>query len=181
IGVHQIGGKSVLLDARFSEGSGPAVTVGKGELRGEQVTVFGHEYGVLANEGAVVSLRDFISVRSQRAGIALVHAAAQLEGIQTTESGSFGAIQLVSSQASIRSFWLHRSSDYAIQARDSRLEADNGAITEVRGENAEEGDGIHLRHSRAAIQSVMVRSAQGAGILGAEGSSVALRDVQIFS
>jgi len=181
IGIHQIGGKSFLQNARFSDGSGPAVTVGKGELRAEQMVVIGHEYGVLANEGAVIFLRDFTSFRSQRAGIALVHARAELEGIQTVDSGTFGAIQLVSSEASIRRFWLHRSSDYAIQARDSRLQVDNGAITEVRGESSEDGDAIHLRHSLAAIQSVLVHSARGAGILAAEASSVAVRDVQLLS
>jgi len=104
-----------------------------------------------------------------------------LDGIQTVESGSFGAIQLVSSEASIRHFWLHRSSDYAIHARDSRLEVEDGAITEVRGQGSEDGDGIHLRHSRGTIQSVLVRSAQGAGILAAEASSIALRDLQLLS
>ena len=181
VGIHQIGGRSLLQNARFSDGAGPAVTVGKGELRAEQVVIVGHEYGVLANEGAVVALRDFVSFRSQRAGIALVHARAELDGIQAVDSGSFGAIQLVSSEASIRRFWLHRSSDYAIQARDSRLQAANGVITEVGGHSSEDGDGIHLRHSRAAIQSVLVSSAQGAGILAAEASSIALRDVQLLS
>src|SRR5216683_1813173 len=119
IGIHQTGGKSLIRQARFISGTGPAVTVGKGELHSEGMVVFGHEYGLLANEGAVVSLHDFISVRAERAAIALVQA---------------------------------------------------------RGER----DGIHLRKSIGTVQSVVVRSAQGAGVFVAEGSSIALRDLQLL-
>lgn len=181
IGIHQTGGKSFIRQGRFVSGTGPAVTVGKGELQAEGMVVFGHEYGLLANEGAVVMLRDFTSVRAQRASIALVKAKAELDGIQTVESGSFGAIQLVSSEATVRHFWLHRPVDYAIQARNSRLDVSDGAITEVRDAGGSEGDGIHLRKSKGSIQSVVIRSAQGAGIFAAEGSSVALRDLQLLS
>jgi len=165
IGIHQTGGKSLM---------------GKGELHSEGMVVFGHEYGLLANEGAVVSLHDFISVRAERAAIALVQARGELDGIQTVDSGSFGAIQLVSSDATIRHFWLHRAIDYAIQARNSRLDASNGVITEVRDVGGSEGDGIHLRKSIGTVQSVVVRSAQGAGVFVAEGSSIALRDLQLL-
>ncbi len=180
IGIHQTGGKSLIRQARFISGTGPAVTVGKGELHSEGMVVFGHEYGLLANEGAVVSLHDFISVRAERAAIALVQARGELDGIQTVDSGSFGAIQLVSSDATIRHFWLHRAIDYAIQARNSRLDASNGVITEVRDVGGSEGDGIHLRKSIGTVQSVVVRSAQGAGVFVAEGSSIALRDLQLL-
>jgi hypothetical protein len=180
IGIHQTGGKSSLRQARFISGTGPAVTVGKGELHSEGMVVFGHEYGLLANEGAVVTLHDFISVRAQRAAIALVQARGELDGIQTVDSGSFGAIQLVSSDATIRHFWLHRSVDYALQARNSRLEVSNGVITEVRDVGGSEGDGIHLRKSTGSVQSVEIRAAEGAGVFVAEASSVALRDLQLL-
>jgi hypothetical protein len=180
VGIHQSGGKSFIRQARFVSGTGPAVTVGMGELHSEGMVVFGHEYGLLANEGATVALHDFTSVRAERAAIALVRARAELDDIHTVNSGSFGAIQLVSSEAVIRHFWLHHAVDYAIQARDSRLDISNGVITEVRDVSGDEGDGIHLRNSKGSVQSVVIRSAQGAGILAAERSSVALRDLEIL-
>lgn len=177
--VHQVGGKASISAVSISGGRGPALFSARGEMKLLRVDVFGHEYAVLANDGASLIIKEFSSIRSERAGIALVKGRAEMEGLIVIASGSFGGVQLVSAVASLRRFWIHRADAYGVQARDSRLSLRDGAVTDVRDQAGTSGDGIQLRQSEATIESVSVQRTQGVGLLVAEGSKARIRDLRL--
>jgi hypothetical protein len=177
--IHQVGGRVSISNASISGGRGPALFSARGETKLFRVDVFGHEYAVLANNGAFLTIKEFSSIRPERAGIALVKSSADMDGIILIANGSFGGVQLVSAVASLRRFWIYRADAYGIQARDSRLFLRDGAVTHVRDQTGTSGDGIQLRQSDAAIESVSVHDTQGAGLLVAEGSKARVRDLSL--
>jgi hypothetical protein len=178
-GVHQIGGKVRILRSHFSGGRGPAVFAANGELMLQDVVVRGHEYGLQAGEGAVVKSVDFYSIGADRAAVALVKARGELEGLFSTESGAFGAVQLVGAEASIRGFWLHRPANYGVSARNSKMQLRDGLITEVRNPDSDAGNAIEARATVGILESLLARTVSGSGVLAAEGSRLSLREVTL--
>jgi hypothetical protein len=177
IGVHQIGGEAKVVRSRFSGGRGPALFSAHASLELVDVDVDGHEYAVQCGEGARLRAHRLTSVRAERAAIALTRSTAELEEIAISHTGNFGGIQLVGADATITRFWIHKADGYGVSARGSELTLREGIITEVTDREGHAGDAVHLRGSRAKVESLSVRRCAGSGIWAAEESTVELRDV----
>lgn len=180
-GVHQTAGAVRVERTSFAGGRGPAVFAAHGRLELFDVDVHGHEYGVQCGEGAALTANRFSSTRADRAGIALAKANAELEEVLIADSGSFGGLQLVNAAASLRRFWIHGGEAYGIHARDSRLAAADGAITQIKDRGGDAGDGVHVRGGTATLDSISIRSVAGAGALAAEGAQLSMRDLALES
>ena len=181
IGVHQTAGAVRVERTSFAGGRGPAIFAAHGRLELFDVDVHGHEYGVQCGEGAALSANRLSSTRADRAGIALAKASAELEEVLIADSGSFGGVQLVNSAASLRRFWIQGGESYGIHARDSRLTAADGAITQIKDRGGHAGDGVHVRGGTATFDSISIRTVAGAGALAAEGAQLSMRDVALES
>ncbi len=175
--VHAVRTDAVLQDVEVSGGRGTGIFAAGGVLKLSSVRVFGHEYAVLARDGARVEATDLSCVRPDRAGIGLVEATGRLERVLIVETGSYGAIHQVGGQLELRGFFIRAADAYGINVAAGRLVAEDGAIVGVGDTGGGAGDGIHLRRSRARISGVSVLGTVGSGILAAEGSEVALRDL----
>jgi hypothetical protein len=178
MGLDQEGGRVRLRRVTVEGGRGPGLLVRDGTLAIEEGSVIGHEYG-LASNGAKLEVRDFTSLRAERAGLGLTSSTGRLEDIRVRESGSFGALQLVGSDLELRGFRVDDVDGYGVVATRGRLIARDGVLTRLRSKDGFSGDGLHLRGVEADIEGVEVRGAVGTGVLAAQGAQVTLRDVTL--
>ncbi|WP_269744447.1 right-handed parallel beta-helix repeat-containing protein [Stigmatella aurantiaca] len=174
----QEGGRGRLLRGTVEGGRGPGLLVRGGSIAIEAVTISGHEYG-LAAQGASLEVRDFTSVRAQRAGMGLTRTTGRLQDIQVRESGSFGALQLVDSDLELRGFRIEDVDAYGVVATRGRLRVSKGHIARVRSSDGFTGEGLHLRGVKAQVEGLEVRDAKGAGVLAAQGTEVDVRDARL--
>ncbi|MDC0714010.1 right-handed parallel beta-helix repeat-containing protein [Stigmatella sp. ncwal1] len=177
MGLDQEGGRSRLLRVTVEGGRGPGLLVRGGAIDIEAGKVSGHEYG-LAAQGASLEVRDFTSVRAQRAGMGLTRTTGRLRDIQVRESGSFGALQLVDSDLELRGFRIEDVDAYGVVATRGHLRASKGSIARVRSSDGFTGEGLHLRGAKAQVEGLEVRDAKGAGVLAAQGAEVEVRDAR---
>jgi Protein of unknown function (DUF1565) len=175
----QEGGRVRLKRVSVAGGRGPGLLVRDGRLELEEAQVSGHEYG-LASHGATLDVRGFTSVRAERAGLGLTRSTGKLADIRVSQSGSFGALQLVDSDLEVRDFRLDDVDGYGVAATKGRLIARNGSISRLRSKEGFTGDGLHLRGVKADIEAVEVRQAVGSGVLAAQAADVTLRDVTLI-
>jgi hypothetical protein len=152
--------------------------VTKGSLEVEEGRVTGHEYGLLSHE-AEVAVRGFTSTGAERAGLGLVKSRGTLEDVTARESGTFGGMQFVSSDLTLRRFRVEGAREYGLTATQGRLRASEGTVTRVRSTGEDAGDGLHLREVRAEVADVVVREAPGACVLAAQAAEVTLSGLSL--
>jgi hypothetical protein len=175
VGIRSEASALVAEGATFHGKAGPAILCQSGTCELRRVVVVGHEYGLMASNESRVTLREFASNLSERAGIALVSSQLDAQDIEILEPGHLAGIQLIGSRASIRRFWIHKAQAYALSARNGELTLSEGTITDVRVQ-ADEGDGLHLRAERATLNGVFVRNVPRAGLFAAESAHVVATD-----
>jgi hypothetical protein len=176
--LHQRGGRASLEGCRVQAGSGPGLFVAGGSLTVRRTLVEGHEYGLQSSGGATVHARGFVSVRAERAGIALVQTKAQLEDGLVLQAGSFGGVQLVSSEVEGSELWILRPHSHGLSARSTRLELRQVEVTGARGTEGD-GDGLHFRGGTAELSGIRVRDPEGVGLLVSEGAKVRVRGAMV--
>ncbi len=177
-GLRVVSGKAMLRSLAFAGGRGPALLIGGAEVEVRDVSVLGHEYGLLARGPASLRVVGFTSVRADRAGIAIVGGRAELEELVLLESGDFGAVQLVNVGAKVERFLIQGPRGYGLNIREGKVAVALGEILRVVDEGST-GDGIHARHAQVDVQSVSVLGAGGVGVMAAEAADVTLRDVRV--
>ena len=175
--VHAIRSDVALQDVDVSGGRGIGIFAAGGSLKLKSVRVLGHEYAVLARDDAKVDATDLSCIRPDRAGVGLVAATGRFDQLVIVETGSYGAIHQVGGELELRRFVIRAADAYGIHVSAGQLIAEDGVIVGVGDTGGGAGDGIHLRRSRARISGVSVSNTSGSGVLAAEGSRVALRDL----
>ncbi|HLL53955.1 MAG TPA: hypothetical protein VK447_10435, partial [Myxococcaceae bacterium] len=119
-GLHQVGGEAVVRRTSLHGGRGPALFVARGSLRAEGVRVKGHEYALQTRQVNPLVVRDFVSVAAERAGLGLFDAKGELEDVVVVGSGTFGALQALDSDVTVRRLRAHRSQGYGVMVRGGK-------------------------------------------------------------
>ncbi len=174
------GGPVELESVRFSgrPGRGTGLFVRGGELRLEDVTLSGFEYGLQALE-ATVEARGFASVDAARAGVVLLGSRGRFAEARVLGSGSHGGFLLLGSEVVLRDVRVDGADAYGIAATRGRLRVEGAIITRLTSRERDSGDGLHLRDVEVEVEGLVVRDVVGVGVLGAQGSRVTLRDVSL--
>jgi hypothetical protein len=181
--VRQRGGRITLVDAVLSNGRGPGVFVAAGVLELREVSVAGHEYGLLTGGNARVEGRGLRVRRSERAGLGLVASEVMLERVEVSEGGtpgSFGGIQVTGGRATLTDVRISevRSAGLSLRSADLRVRG----LT-IRGVEADtdgtEGDGISVRAGRLRLDAARIEDVAGVGLLSAEGAAVTVGGLEV--
>jgi hypothetical protein len=172
--LQQKGGAAELADVTVAEGRGPGLYVAAGTLVLTRVSVTGQEYALLTGTGAVVEARDFTSRRADRAGVGVVKARAHFQGLTITEAGSFGGLQLISSEVQVQGLRVEDAQGTGVSLRGGKLELTDGVVLRSRDADGSAADGVQLRGGQARLQALSVDGATGACLLAAEGAHVLL-------
>ncbi|MCP3138874.1 hypothetical protein [Pyxidicoccus xibeiensis] len=172
------GGHAEVRRAVAEGGRGSAFSVVEGSMLLEHVQVTGHEYGVSSMRARRIDVRDFTSVRAERAGLGLAQSRGVLEGVVVRDSGAFGGIQLVGGDMEVRRFTVEGAAEYGLTALQGKLRVRQGTITRVSSADVA-GDGLHLREMEADVEDVRVRDVAGTCVLAAQDSRVQLKDVEL--
>lgn len=174
----QEGGVAEVERARASGGAGTAFSTVEGALTLVDVRVQGHEYGVTANR-ARLSVRGFTSEHAARAGLGLTATNGLLEDVTVKDAGTYGALQLTSSDLEVRHFRLEGSREYGVVALQGRLRLRDGVITNVSTADGIAGDGLHLRQVEADVDTVTVEGAKGSCVLASQRARVTLQKARL--
>lgn len=174
-GLNQVEGRATVRRSAFSGGRGAAIFSASGALRLEDVRVHGHEYALQARKAWQLRVRGFASDGAERAAIALLESRAEIEDALLLGSGSFGAVQLIASEVSLRRFWIHRAEAYGVVARGGTLTLTDGVVSRVTDPGDGAGDGVLLRQTTARIEAVSILDAAGSGLHAAEAARVQVR------
>ncbi|MBX5482451.1 MAG: hypothetical protein IRZ16_11540 [Myxococcaceae bacterium] len=166
---------------RISGGRGPAISLSGTRASLRDIVIHGHEYGLLANAGAVLDVRDFTTVRAERAGIGGVEVRGEIDGLVALDSGNFGAVQLISSTATVRRFIIARAQNAGISVNGGDVTLIDGSIVDVSDPADAEGDGVSVRHAGLRGTALTEARVSGTGVLAAEASRVAVAEAAIAS
>lgn len=158
--LHAVGGKVALFDASARRGSGAAFSMNRGKLELTRVEVVGHEYAVLAGDAEVVIQR-LTSDRAQFAAVALERTKATLSILRVTSPGAHGAVELLDSTTELSELFVLDGVDQAVFVRKGSLTARRIYVTNLRGLPA---DAVHVRDAKAAVDGVLVKNVDGAGV-----------------
>lgn len=176
--VHANAGRLSVRRLTSRGGRGPAVFVGGAKVKLEDADLFGHEYGVLAGQGAQLEVSDLLSVGAERAGVAISQSErAQLEEVTVVDSGTFAGIQLVNANVSVRNFRVHHALTAGVVVRGGTAKLENGVITRTRASDQSSGDGVLVRIGRAELTSVLIADSEGAGVVVGNAAEAKLRDL----
>lgn len=175
--VRSEGARLELRRLNASGGRGPAVWLMGGEATLHDVRVEGHEFGVLAGSGVRVTASALTFIRPQRAGLGLAEVIADVRDVLVVEGGSYGGIQIVGGEVTLRSFVIAGAQEWGLALLGTQADVSDGVILRVVAPKDIGGDGVVIRRSRVRLSSVSVRGTAGGGILVANGARVALRDL----
>ena len=179
-GIHHSNGLLTVQKSVFGEGRGAAMFVGEGaHARISSVQIFGHEYG-LQSFSAELDVDDFISVRAVRAGIALVKTRARLTDLLLVDSGSYGAIQMVSSDAQVQHLRVHHAQIYALNILQSHLTLSNAELTDIGKASDQPAEAVSLRETQATLHSLTILRSEGLGVQVAQASRVSADDLTLI-
>lgn len=175
--VRTLGAKVQVRSTTIENGRGAALWLSGGEATLHDVRVLGHEYGLLASEGIELRVTDFTSLKPERAGLALVDARAQLDGILVVEAGTYGGLQIVGGDLRLRSFVVAGAREWGLQLFGATADVANGVITRIEEATPGSGDGVHVRRGKVRLASLTIQRTAGSGVFVAEHASVAARDL----
>ncbi|WNG24490.1 hypothetical protein F0U62_11025 [Cystobacter fuscus] len=178
--LHQSRGEARLARVTVEHGPDVGLFVQHGTLRLEDVTVTGHEYGLQTRE-ATLEARGFTSVRSVRAGVALLGTTGMMEDTRVVGSGDFGAVSLLGSDMLLRGLHVEGAESYGLSATRGRLRLERALLTGLTSREGDAGDGLHLRDVEVEARGLVVRDVAGAGVLAAQGARVVLREASLTS
>ncbi|MFY0573690.1 hypothetical protein ACN28S_04345 [Cystobacter fuscus] len=178
--LHQSRGEARLARVTVEHGPDVGLFAQHGTLRLEDVTVTGHEYGLQTRE-ATLEARGFTSVRSVRAGVALLGTTGMMEDTRVVGSGDFGAVSLLGSDMLLRGLHVEGAESYGVSATRGRLRLDRALLTGLTSREGDAGDGLHLRDVEVEARGLVVRDVAGAGVLAAQGARVVLRESSLTS
>lgn len=168
------GGEAWLDALDVRGGRGPGLYVAGATLHLREVTVTGHEYGLLTGAGARVDGAGLRSTGAERAGLGLVRAHVVLEDVRVESAGTMAGVQIVGSEVELRGLDVQGGRSTGVVARDARLTVDRATISGPRSADADEGDAFQVRGGRAAVSGLSIQGCSGIGFLAAEGATVTL-------
>ena len=168
------GGAAVVESMEVRGGRGPGLYVAGGSLQLRDVRIAGHEYGLLAGDGANIDGRGVRSSGAERAGVALVKSKGTLEEVHVESAGPMGGVQLISSEVRIRGLVVQGGRSLGLMARDAQLTLEGGTFTGPRAPDPAEGDAVQIRGGQATLGGLRVQDCSGIGVLAAEAATVTL-------
>lgn len=176
--LHLENSQSIARKLTVAGGSGPGIFVAGGALTLTDATVNGHEYGLQARKTALTITR-FTSKRVQLAGIATVECSGTLSEIQTEQSGTYGALQLLDSTLKVKGVKVKQARSSGIFVRKGEVKLEDATVDQVRGDRDSTGesggDGVHLRDADVEVKNVIVRDAEGVGVFASAGARVEVK------
>jgi hypothetical protein len=175
-GIQLAGATARVERTELNGGRAPALFVSGGRLTVRDVRVLEHEYGLVARDAADVDAKGLTVVRAQRAGVAIIGAHAVLDDFRASDAGSFGGLQMVGGDVTVRRFWIHAPDAYGVTARQGKLTLEEGEITGVTNREGGAGNGLELRGIQASLRGLNVSEVAGVGLIAAEGAHVRVRD-----
>ena len=167
--LHQRGGNMHIENCGISQGRGPAIFGAGGKLSVKGVRVSGHEYGLQTGQGSEFTVNDFVSLRAQRAAVALTGSSGRLSDSIILEAGNFGGVQLIESQVTVERLRIHRALASGLFVRQGSINATDVVIANVISEEnsgtKSGGDGIQLYGGSHRLSAVQVLNIEGSGLL----------------
>ena len=155
-------------------GSGPGIFVAEGALTLTDATVNGHEFGLQARKAALTLVR-FTSRRVQLASIATVQCTGTFSDIQTEQSGTYGALQLLESDLKVKGVKVQHARAIGILVRLGKVKLEDVTVDHIRAEGGSSesgGDGLELRDAEVEVDNLIIRDAAGIGIFATAGARV---------
>lgn len=172
VALHSVRGKVALTRLLVAPGKGPGLFCGGGELKLREVTVRGHEYGLLTRPGCKLDVEGLWADRPERAGLALVESEGYLTHLKISEAGNYGGIQLLGSRLRIDRFTIDGAEAYGVTIRGGAVKLRSGDIRRVHDREGGAGDGIHVRTAQLELRAITLSDIAGAGLLAAEEARV---------
>lgn len=172
LGIRLRKGHAELRRVRVEKGKGMGVFVGPGTLDATALEVSGHEYGVLAGQGAQVTLRSLALSGNRRAGLAAQGGTLRVEGGTIQDSGDFGGVQLSEASATLEDVAILRSVGEGVAIVGGRVALRRVRVDGVRDPSGSEGEGILVRRARARLDQVSVAHVSGLGLYAAQYATV---------
>ena len=168
------GGTAVVEGMEVRGGRGPGVYVAGATVQLRDVSVGGHEYGLLTGDGARIDGRGIRSSGAARAGLGLVKSKGTLEDVHVESAGPMGGVQLVSSEFRLRGLEVQGGRSSGLVTRDAQVTLENATFRGPSGVDPIDGDAVQIRGGTATLGGVRVQDCSGAGVLAAEASTVTL-------
>lgn len=185
------GGKTLVralgveLDAQqlsASAGTGAALIVSGGRALLREVTVTGHEYALLASNGARLELRGLVSRGALVAGVSLLASEATLEGLTIERPGSHGALELLDSKTTVTDARVREARALGLWVRKgtatlTRVTVE-GVLAEGAGDAESQGDAFHFRDAEVDGDELTARDVGGSGVYATAVANVRLGAVR---
>ena len=176
-GLHAVRSRVDLQKLQVMKGSGVGLFCGGSVFKLREVTVRGHEYGLLSRGHCKLDVQGLWADHPDRAGLALVESEGYLSDLKVTESGSYGGIQLLSSDLRLERFELDGGEAYGVSIRGGTIKLRAGTIKNIRDRDGGAGDGVHVRVAKVELRAVSLIGIAGAGLLAAEEAEVEGREM----
>jgi hypothetical protein len=172
LGVRLRGNRARLSGVRIDRGAQVGVFVGEGVLEAERLSVVGHEYGLLAGQGARLTLTELTLKENLRAGLAAQGATLWVRGGTVSGSGPFGGIQLTGSTGRLERVEVRQSQGEGVAVIGGEVTLLGVRVEGVVDPAGAEGEGILVRRGRAHLKDVSVSNVSGLGVYVAEHGEV---------
>jgi hypothetical protein len=168
------GGHAEVRNASAKRGSGSAFFVSRGVLELKLVEVVGHEYAVLAGDGARLTIDALRSERSQIAAVSLVQSTGTITALRALNPGTHGAVESLESTTVVNHVEVTDAAEQAVLVRQGTLTARDVKVTRLRGAP---GDAVQVRDARATVEGVDATDVDGAGVGVTAVADAVVRDV----
>jgi hypothetical protein len=159
--LHALKGSARVRSSSASRGTGPAFNVAAGRLELKAVEVVGHEYAVLASDGAELVIDGLKSERAQLAAVSLVQSKASVRNLKAVSPGTHGAVEALESTTEVQGVEQTGGADLAVWVRHGTLTANDVAVSRLTGTP---GDAVHVRDAKASISHVRANGIEGSGV-----------------
>lgn len=160
-------------------GRGAALWLSGGQAALDDVTIHGHEYGILANAGLKLDVRGFVSVRAERTAMGLFEVTAKLFDVTSLDAGNYGGLQFIGSDITLNRFLVARAKEYGISVIRGRAQLHDGTILDVEDTTGYDGDGLIAREAKVEARLLTVFRGGGSAVVATQFGSVALTEAYI--
>ena len=177
--IHAIDSTVSVDTVSASSGSGPALFAAGSSLRGQNVTVEGHSYGVMVAKGSTLDLKRVNVRRTLDAGLACLNSKATLHGIDVTSPGVIAGLQMLECDVDMSDVVVRKAQSSAVvlrlgKARVAGLKVFGVAADDAATRFESGGDGLHIRGGSAEVIDLEVEGAAGSGAFVSASATVEL-------
>ncbi|MBS2031383.1 MAG: hypothetical protein JST54_26015 [Deltaproteobacteria bacterium] len=169
-GVHAIGSKVSLKDARFDDLRGSCTFASAGTLELGEPVFTGCDVAVEVREGAKVTLTGAIASGCKRAVVASTEAHVVAHDLAAVGPSRDAALMLVGGDAELDDVRIRRPGTVAVMARGAKVHFRNLVVDDVRADHDDFGNALFLYASTVDGQDLLARRCEGPAIEAQLGS-----------